>query len=225
MTATLETSAQGVYRLHHEGAPSGSERWRLARSAQGWLAEGEQEWTAPFPYPNTQRWRAVLSKGWRVLALDVEWMVGERRLRATHRAEGEQWTGRVEVAGEGREQQGNYPYSAQVEFGSPLFDTFTLLGRGFGPGTDEEYPLLSIGPPMMAVTPGRQRCRFLERGEVEGPSGPLEAWRWRITRPDRDPAESYSFWSDREGIVLQSFEREGEKPWMRLVEYERFPGE
>ena len=222
MTATIETSAEGLYRLHHGGAPSGTERWRIARAAEGWLAEGEQVWEAPFPYPNTQRYRVALSPQWRVMALDVEWVVRERVLRATHRVQDELWTGRVEVDGEAREQQGNYPYSAQVEFGSPLFNTFTLLGRGFGPGTDEEYPLLTIGPPMMAVTPGRQRCRFLERAERDTPAGRVEAWRWRITRPDQDSTTDYTFWSDREGIVLESSEhQDSDTPWMRLVEYRR----
>ena len=220
---TATSLVAGVYELFHEGEPSGTERWHIGRAGHGLIAEGEQIWAPPFPYPNTQRYRVELSPDWRVSGLEIDWMVRDRHLRASHRAQGETWIGRIDHEGQARDQRGNYPYSAEVGYGSHLFNTFTLLRRGFGPGTDEEFPVLFIGPPLMAVTPDRQRYRFVERGEVQIPAGRFEAWRWLLTHPTRPGQSDYTFWTDHEGVVLESYEApEPGRIWMRLVEYRRF---
>jgi hypothetical protein len=216
----LEMLAEGTYQLFHHGQACGEERWRIGEGPDELVAEGEQRWDAPFPYPNSQRYRVVLSPDWRVLALDLDWLVGERALHAEHRADGENWRASIRYEDQTKTQEGNYPYSAEVDFGSHLFNTFTLLRRGLGPGTDEEFPVLKIGPPFMAVVPERQRYLFVESGPIETPAGRFEAWRWQLTNPERPGDEGYTFWSDARGMVLESYE--GPAPgrvWMRLTEY------
>jgi hypothetical protein len=218
--ADLVALAEGAYEVFHQGQPCGGERWRIVRSAGRLAAAGEIVMRAPFPYPSAQRYQVSLTADWRVLGLEIDWKVGLKELLAVHRAEGDRWKGRVTYDEQTREQEGNYPHGAEVDYGSPLFTTFTLLRRGFGPGTDEEFPVLSIGPPFMAVTPDRQRYRFAERGEVATPAGRFAAWRWLLTHPERPGDAGRTFWTDTRGVVVESYEDDAPgRVWMRLVEY------
>jgi hypothetical protein len=223
-----EPIAAGRYVAYHAGRECGEERWRIVAGAAGLIATGEHLLEPPHPFPNRQEWRATLTADWRVTGLEIFWSVGERRLHAVHGARGDRWHARFEYGGQTREQQGDYPDFCEVDYVSPLFNTFYLARRDFGLDGEHEFPVLRIGPPWMAVSPERMLVRHVERGRIETASGPVDARRYVVSllgsAPDAGggrPGEEvgYTFWADERGIVLASYEGpEPSEPWMKLVE-------
>jgi hypothetical protein len=158
----------------------------------------------------------------RVTGLEVLWNVGPRLLRATHAADGPRWRARIDYEGQTREQEGDYPDACEVEYATHLFTTFILARRDFALGGEHEFPVLRIGPPLMAVSPERMLYRCVERGVFAGPAGGVGARRYVASLPPRGEDEGYTFWADDDGFVLESYEGlDLSRPWMRLVELRR----
>lgn len=215
----------GRYVIFSAGRECGEDRWEMRPAAGGYLLEGEQTTAPPHPFPNRQEYRATLTGDWRLTGLEILWTVGARHLRAIHAAEGGTWRVRIEHEGHVREQQGDFPDFCEVDYATHLFHAFVLARRDFALGGEHEFPALRIGPPIMAVTPGRLLYRCAEVGSFEGPSGAVRAKRYLVTQPE-DPADpGYTFWADDDGFVLESYEGpEATVPWMRLVELRRESG-
>jgi hypothetical protein len=214
--------AAGRYAIFHAGHECGEERWRIEVAREGLVATGEQRTTAPHPFPNAQEYRITLTDAMRPTGLEILWTVGERRLRAVHAAEGGKWRVRIEYAGEVKEQEGDFPDFCEIESTTHLFNAFILARRDFQVGGEHEFPVLRIGPPFMAVTPGRMLFRCVERGTFVGPLGPVPAKRYELSLPERGAEEGYTFWADEKDIVLESYEGlDTSRPWMRLVELRR----
>jgi hypothetical protein len=209
----------GRYVLFHAGVECGEERWRIEQTEDGLVVTGEQEMGPPHPLPNRHQYRATLTREWRITGLEVLWTVGPRMLRALHAHDGTLWRVRIEYGGGVREQQGDFPASAEVEYPTHLFNTFILARRDFAVGGEHEFPVLRIGPPLMAVTPDRMLYRCLERGRFSTPMGVVQASRYVVSLPPRGEDEGYTFWAGDNGIVLESYEGlDLSSPWMRLVE-------
>ncbi len=216
----LASAATGRYRIFFGGHECGDELWRIERSAEGWVITGEQDLISPHPFPSRQQYRATVARDWRVTGLEVIWSVGERMLRAIHAADGPVWRARIEYSGHSREQHGDFPDICEVDYGTHLFTTFILARRDFAVGGEHEFPVLRIGPPMMAVTPERMLMRCVEKGTFQAPFGPVPAGRYVLSLP-QSQEPGYSFWADPQGIVLESYEGlDQSRPWMRLVEFE-----
>ena len=212
----------GRYALFHSGSPCGEDRWRIEGGAGGSIVSGEQVMHAPHPIPSRQEYRVTLDAGWRVRALEILWTVGERRLHATHAAEGGTWRARIEYEGQAHEQHGDYPDICEVEYATHLFNAFILSRRDFAIGGEHEFPVLRIGPPMMAVSPESMLLRCVEAGSFASPIGPVNAKRYVASLPPRPEDEGYTFWADEDGFVLESYEGlDTTRPWMRLVEFHR----
>ena len=222
--ARLGLVAEGRYRIFHAGVECGEERWRLERTADGLLAVGEQVHLAPHPLPNRHEYRIALTPEWRVIAVDIRWSVAARRVVASHRASAERWHARIEVDGHGREQQGDYPAYCEIETPTLLSNAFVLAKRDFALEGEHEFPVLRIGPPIMAVEPARMCYRCVEAGTYDTPLGPLPAKRYVLSLPPEPERAGYGFWADAHDVVLESFEgAEPGRVWMRLVEYRRTP--
>jgi hypothetical protein len=212
----------GRYVQFHDGRECGEERWSIEATPDALIARGEQIITAPHPLPNRQEYRATLTHEWRLTGLEVRWSVGERELSAYHAADGPRWRARIHYAGHTKEQEGDYPAMCEVDFTTHLFSAFILQRRDFALGGEHEFPALMIGPPYMAVTPGRLLYRCVERGQFPSPLGPIEAKRYVVSRPPEPESEGFTFWADDDGIVLESYEGlDTSRPWMRLVELHR----
>jgi hypothetical protein len=224
MSTALALIAEGRYALFFSGQPCGEERWRMERVGDGVVATGEQVMEAPHPFPNRHEYRIALTDGWRVTGLDIVWSVGARRVSATHRATGARWHARLEADGHTREQQGDYPPGCEVEYCTHLSNTFILAQRDFGLNGEHEFPVLRIGPPLMAVTPGRMLFRCHEIGERAGAPGRAPFKRYALSLPPAPEDEGYTFWADADDVVIESYEGlDPTRPWMRLVEYRRGP--
>ena len=205
----------GRYVQFHAGRECGEERWSVEVTPGALVARGEQVTSAPHPAPGRQEYRATLTHDWRLTALEVRWTVGDRELLAVHAADGERWRARVEYAGHVKEQEGDYPAFCEIDFTTHLFTTFMLQRRDFAVGGEHEFPALLIGPPYMAVTPGRLLYRCVERGRFG--SGPAK--RYIVSRPPGSESEGFAFWADDDGLVLESYEGlDLARPWMRLAE-------
>jgi hypothetical protein len=216
--------AAGRYAIFHAGCECGEERWRLDHADDHLVLTGEQVLEAPHPFPNRQHYRVALTTRYRPLGLEVHWRVGERQLAARHAGEGGRWHARIEHAGQVREQEGDFPDFAEIEFTSPLFQQFILSRRDFQVGGEHEFPVLRIGPPLMAVSPETMLLRCVELGEVSAPWGRVSARRYVVSLPPRPESEGYTFWADEHDRVLETFE--GPEPrdtWMKLVEYTAGP--
>lgn len=212
----------GRYVIYSGGEECGEERWSVEVAPDHLVARGEQVMTPPHPFPNRSEYRATLTHDWRLTGLEVRWTVGERRLAATHAAEGERWRVRVEYGSEVRVQEGDYPAFCEVDFVTHLFSAFILQRRDFQIGGEHEFPVLTIGPPWMAVTPGRLLYRCVEQGTMLSPAGPVTVKRYVVSRPPEPESEGFTFWADGDGVVIESCEgTDPSKPWMRLVEYRR----
>ncbi len=213
---------RGRYAIHFGGVACGEERWSLERSADGEVATGEQVTRAPFPFPSTLEWRARTDRDARLAALEVRWRVGERVVEARHGADGERWRVRIEHQGHVREQEGDYPARAHVVLGSHLFHTFVFRTLVLEPGAEHTAPMLAVGPPWLAVDPGRLVLRCTEARPIETPLGVRDARRIEVVDPARGRAEAFAAWIDADDIVLASHEGEGDaRPWMTLVELDR----
>jgi len=212
----------GRYVQFHAGRECGEERWRIEVTPERLIARGEQVITAPHPLPNRQEYRATLDHDWRLTGLEVRWSVGDRELSAIHSADGARWRARIEYAGHVKEQEGDYPAFCEVDFTTHLFSAFILQRRDFALGGEHEFPALTVGPPYMAVTPGRLLYRCVEFGTFLSPLGPVAAKRYVVSRPPEPESEGFAFWAGPDGIVLESYEGlDASRPWMRLVELHR----
>jgi len=221
MTSGRE-AISGRYVIFAGGRECGEERWRIEPSADGFVANGEQVLWPPHPFPSHLEYRAVLSAAWRPTSLELLWTVGDNTLRAVHGAAGGTWRARIEYQGEVREQHGDYPDVCEVECLTQLSNAFILARRDFGLDGEHEFPVLRIGPPLMAVTPERMLMRCVEVGEHATPHGAVKAKRYVVSLPPRTAEEGYTFWADEEGFVLESFDGlDTSSPWMKLVEFER----
>jgi hypothetical protein len=220
---TTEPILRGRYVTFWNGHECGGERWEIASADGGYVITGEQALEPPHPLPNRHEYRARLSADWRFTGLDVIWTVGRRQIVATHRAvEGPLWRARIEYDGQVREQQGDFPEPCEVEAPTPLFLATILARRDFAVGGEHEFPLLRIGPPLMAVTPERMIVRCDEHGPFATPFGTIDAVRYSAWLPSEGEERGYSFWADRDGFVLESYEgHDRSRPWMRLVELVR----
>lgn len=212
----------GRYALLHDGMECGSDRWRIEARGDGLLVSGEQEMVPPHPFPNRHEYRATLTRDWRITGLEVLWTVGPRHLRAIHAADGPMWRVRIEYGGQVREQEGDFPAWCEVDYATHLFNTLILARRDFPVGGEHEFPVLRVGPPLMAVTPDRMLYRCVEKGRFASPSGPVAASRYVVSLPAHGDEEAYTFWADDAGIVLESYDGlDRSRPWMRLVECAR----
>jgi hypothetical protein len=89
-------------------------------------------------------------------------------------------------------------------------------------GGEHEFPVLRVGPPLMAVTPDRMLYRCVEKGRFAAPSGEVPASRYVVSQPPRGEDDGYAFWADETGIVLESYDGlDPSRLWMRLVELRR----
>jgi hypothetical protein len=211
--------AAGRYALFFAGGECGGERFAITRTDDGYAIEGEQVMGPPHPLPNRQEYRVALTPEWRPRGLDVIWHVGDRRLVATHRVDGVTWRVRIEHDGQVREQHGDFPGGCEVEFTSHLANLVILARRDFQVGGEHDFPVLRIGPPLMAVTPERMVYRCYERRRLDTALGPRDAKRYAAWLPSEGEASGYTFWADPDGFVLESYEgHDTSRPWMRLVE-------
>ncbi len=218
----MSVRVRGRYLIHHAGRPCGEERWSLERTGAGEVATGEQLTRPPFPFPSTLEWRAALDPAGRLRGLELIWRVGERVVEAMHAADGALWRVRITAQGHVREQEGDYPARAHVVLGSHAFHTFAFRTLVLEPGAEHEFPMLAVGPPWMAVDPGRLVVRCTEARTLATPFGPLAARRIEVVDPARGQAEAFAAWIDEHDVVLASHEGEGDAvPWMTLVEYVR----
>jgi hypothetical protein len=212
----------GRYAQFHGGVECGEERWILEATPDELIARGVQIMSAPHPAPGRLEYDVRLTHEWRVLGLEATWRVGTRELRAFHSADGARWRARIEYDGQVKEQEGDYPPVCEVDFVTHLFSTFLLQRRDFATGGEHEFPVLLIGPPFLAVTPGRMLYRCVERGTFRSPAGDVPARRYMVSRPPEREEEGFTFWADQDGVVLQSYEGlDLARPWMVLTECQR----
>ena len=226
MNATPElargATVTGRYAIFCDGRECGEERFEIHATPDGAVATGEQVLQPPHPYPSRQEYRVTMTADGRVTGVEIRWQVGARAVHATHAARGERWHARIEADGTTREQEGDFPAAAEVEYASHLATAFMLARYEFAVGGAHEFPVLRIGPPWMAVTPERMRLRCAEQGELLTRFGPVRARRWVVSLPPQGEDGGYSFWADEDGFVLESYEgHDVARPWMRLVEFRR----
>lgn len=218
--------ASGRYALFFDTRECGSERWEISQTQDGYAITIEQELEPPHPFPNRQQYRLALSPDWRPTGLDVIWNVGSRTLTALHRAGDGMWRARIEHEGQVREQEGDFPEFCEIEFASHLANLVILARRDFQLGGEHDFPVLRIGPPMMAVTPERMVYRCIERGAIETAMGRREAKCYVAWLPSEGEDHGYTFWADEDGFVLESYEgHDRSRPWMRLVEFRKTTGD
>jgi len=214
--------ASGRYAIFHAGFESGEERWSIEAAAEGGaIARGEQVLVAPHPLASELSWRARLSPDGRIAALEMEWRVGTRTVRAEHEAFASRWHARILSAGHTREQAGDFPGHAEVAFGSHVLQTVMLRRYALSPGAEHEFPSLVIGPPFFAVEPGRQRIACTAEELRATPLGERRARRIEFSDA-LGPVPAFAAWIDEHDVLLESYEdTHTEEPWMRLVEYRR----
>ena len=225
VTTTLGAAAllaSGRYAIFHAGVECGEERWSIEAAAEGGaIALGEQALVAPHPLASELSWRARLSPDGRIAALEMEWRVGGRTVRAEHEAFASRWHARILSAGHTREQAGDFPGHAEVAFGSHVLQTVMLRRYALAPGAEHEFPSLVIGPPFFAVEPGRQRIVCTAVATRVTPLGERPARRVEFSDA-LGPVPAFAAWIDEHDVLLESYEDTyTEEPWMRLVEYRR----
>jgi len=97
---------------------------------------------------------------------------------------------------------GTSPTSQSI-FGSPLFQSFALQHYVLAPGAEHEFAALLIGPPYMAVEPGKQALRCTEARDLETSLGVVPARRVELHDPSGAEPPSL-IWIDAHDRVLES---------------------
>ena len=225
MTTTLGVAAllaSGRYAIFHAGIEVGEERWSIEAAPEGGgIARADQVLVAPHPLASELAWRARLTPEGRIAALEMEWRVGTRTVRAEHEAFANRWHARIASGGHTREQAGDFPGQAEVAFGSHVLQTVMLRRYAMAPGAEHEFPSLVIGPPFFAVEPGRQRIVCTAAAMRQTPLGDRPARRIEFSDA-LGPVPAFAAWIDEHDVLLESYEDTvTEEPWMRLVEYRR----
>jgi hypothetical protein len=214
---------RGRYELLFAGAVCGEERFEVLPAPDGGsVVMSEQTLEAPHPLAGTLRHRTTVDAAQRVSAVEVDWLVGTRALHARHRAEGGTWHVRIEYAGHVREQEGDYPPQCQVLFASPLFQSLVFRHYVLAPGAEHEFVALLIGPPYMAVEPGKQRLRCTGAGERDTPLGRVAARRIEVLDPS-GAEPPVTVWIDADDQVIESRDglAEDSPLLLRLAEWSR----
>lgn len=213
----------GLYHLHFAGQPCGSERFTVARDAHGIeRASGRSETAAPHPLPGTIEWSATASAEQRLVALEVRWQVGAMTVHARHAADGARWRVELTYGENSRVQEGDYPPQAHVVFGSPVLQSWVLRRFALAPGAAHVFPALVVGPPWMAVEPGRHELRCTARESRDTCAGPRELQRIEWLDPGTPDAGELVLWCDGNDVVHEVWEGVGAvAPSAKLVELTR----
>lgn len=226
MTLPSTRIAHGRWLVHAAGVPCGEDVWseRRERAADGTetrVRTGVQVVRVPHPFPSTLAWRVTADEHSRVLALDLTWRVGDRVVRAEHKADGDHWRATLDSGGHVRTQQGDYPPGCVVTLGTHGVHTTMFRRLVLEPGAEHAMGALVVGPPWMAVEPGRQIVRCTRAEERDSPAGRVRARFVEVHDPDR-PEAAWSAWLAPDDEVLESFEdTTGRTTWMRLDLWER----
>lgn len=216
-------TTSGLYHLFFAGQSCGEETFTVTRDAHGIeRASGRNETRAPHPLPGAIEWSATANAEQRLVALEIAWRVGERTLRTTHAAEGARWRVGIAYGADTRTQEGDYPPQAHVVFGSPVLQSWVLRRFALAPGAAHVFPALVVGPPWMAVEPGRHELRCTARETRDSALGARELNRIEWLDPGTPDAGELVVWSDAQDVVHEVWEGAGATaPSAKLVELRR----
>ncbi len=214
--------AEGTNQFFTNGANTGHEQWQISQLGHGGiLLTSRAEFTAPHPVaPGKQTWNFTyeVDRSWSPVSLSIRLEREGQMLTTTQRAEADRWVAQVESAGETKNYELPFSNQHEVDFGSSLFNTVTLLRTRLPVGSSRELDVIFVMPDSLIPNPDRQLYECLAEEKTQVPAGNFSALKYRMTHPGKENARVNEFWADRSGIVVL-YKSQGDE--IQLTHYRR----
>ncbi len=198
--------AEGTNQFFTDGANTGHEQWQISQLGHGGIIiTSRAEFTAPHPVaPQPQTWNLTyeVDRAWSPVALSLRLEHDGQILTTTQRAETNRWVAQVESGSETKNYELPFSNRHEVDFGSTLFNTVTLLRTRPPVGSTRELDVIFVDPASLIPTAQRQRYECLVEEKVQVPAGNFPALKYRMTYPDQENSPVFDFWAGHAGAVL-----------------------
>lgn len=159
-----------------------------------------------------------VDRAWSPVSLAIRLERDGHVTTTTQRVEEDRWVAQTENGGEVKNYDLPFSNQHEVDFGSTLFNTITLLRTRLPVGSARDLDVIFVEPTALVPTAERQRYECLAEEKVPVPAGTFPAVKYRMTYPGKENAGIYDFWADHAGIVLLYQLPEGE---IKLARYRR----
>lgn len=215
--------AEGAHQYFADGSNVGHENWQVSQLGHGGIIITSR---AEFTGEQARTWNLTyeLDRAWSPVSLTIRLEHRGRTVTTNQRAANHNWTALVQTTGDVdpalREQNYELPFSPQseVDFGSTLFNTVTLLRTRLPVGAARDLDVVFIQPDSLVPTADKQRYECLAQDKTQVPAGTFPSLKYRMTFPNDENSPASELWADHQGFVL--LYRYGNRE-MRLVRYRR----
>lgn len=198
--------AEGTNQFFSRGANNGHEQWQISQLGHGGiLLTSRAAFTAPhLVAPQAQGWSLTfeVDRAWSPVSLSIRLEQDGQVTTTTQRVEGKNWVAQIERGGEVRNYELPFTNQHEVDFGSTLFNTVTLLRARLPVGSARDLDVIFVEPASLVPTANRQRYECLVEDKVQVPAGNFPGLQYRMTYPGEEGAGVYDFWADHSGIIL-----------------------
>ncbi len=210
--------AEGTYQWSVDGTQTGRETWQISQLGHGGIIVASR---AEFTTPNASNWNLTfeLDRSWSPLSLTVHVATEGQALASRQHREEDRWLAEVESGGQTSTYEQPFSSAHEVDFGSPLFNTVTLLRTRLPVGASRDLDVVFIPTDSLVPTADRQRYECLAEEKAQGPAGSYPGFKYRMTHPDRENARANEFWADRHGVIVDYQSRNGTLIEMGLARY------
>ncbi len=198
--------AEGSNQFFSEGAERGHETWQISQLGHGGIIiTSRAEFSGPhLVAPHGGSWNLTyeVDRGWAPVSLTLRLEQDGKVLTSTQRADGDRWVAEIDNAGQITNYELPFSNKHEVDFGTTLFNTVTLLRARLPVGASRDLDVIFIETDTLVPTADKQRYECLAEEKLQVPAGNYSALKYRMTHPDEENSQAYEFWADHAGIVL-----------------------
>ncbi len=210
--------AEGSYQFSDNGAQTGRETWQISQLGHGGIIISSR---GEFTTPNDTNWNLTfeLDKSWSPLSLTIRTEQNGQVKSSTQRAENDRWVARIETGGDVLTNELPFSKQHEVDFGSPLFNTVTLLRTRLPVGQSRDLDVVFIPSDSLVPTPDKQRYECVAEEKAQSPAGTFPGFKYRMTHPEREGSRVNDFWADHHGIIVDYHSQNGTLIEFKLARY------
>lgn len=210
--------AEGIYQHYADGTAIGSETWQISQLGHGGIIIASR---AEFQPGTAANWNFTceLDRTWSPLALTLRVERDGQVQTSTQQVEGERWIAQVESGGTSLTHELPFSKQHEIDFGSPLFNTVTLLRTRLQVGASRDLDVVFIPSDSLTPTADVQKYECLAEERGQSPAGAFPGFKYRMTHPQREGARVNEFWADRHGIIVDYRSRNGTLSEFKLARY------
>ena len=213
---------EGTNQFFTDQVERGRETWQISQLGHGGiLITSRAEFSAPHPVaPQGGSWNLTyeVDRAWSPVSLTLRVEQEGHVLNSTQRVAGDRWVAEIDNAGQVASYELPFSNKHEVDFGSTLFNSVTLLRARLPVGASRDLDVIFVQPDSLVPAAVKQRYECLVEEKVQVQAGSYRALKYQLTLPAEATARAYEFWADHAGIVLLYQSQSDE---IRLARYRR----